>query len=403
MHSDVLIVGAGISGLSFAHYCRRQGLTPLLLERERRSGGSLHSHRIAGAGTPFWVELGAHSCFNSYRNLLAILEQLGLLETLLKRRKIGFRVLAAGRLQSIGSQLHWPELLRSLPRLFTLNKAGRSVADYYSRIVGPRNYQALFAPAFDAVICQPSADFPADLLFRSKRRRRDVTRSYTLSGGLQTIAELIAAQPGIILRHGQEIRSMAYSDRLFTLVTSDGNRYTSPRLCLATPVDTAATLLRESFPELADLLARVRTVSVETLAVALDKDALKLPPLGGIIARDDSFFSVVSRDNLSHPAYRGFTFHFKPDHKDQETRLQRIGAVLGTDTRRFRDVVFKTNRLPALAVRHDDLITEIDRRLAGLPLALTGNYFTGLSLESCVTRSLAEFSRLSAAATNPGP
>ena len=70
---DLLVVGAGVSGLSMAHYAAEAGLKALVLEGEERPGGCLHSHRFSGEYKGFWIELGAHSCFNSYGNLLAIL------------------------------------------------------------------------------------------------------------------------------------------------------------------------------------------------------------------------------------------------------------------------------------------------------------------------------------------
>jgi oxygen-dependent protoporphyrinogen oxidase len=36
----------------------------------------------------------------------------------------------------------------------------------------------------------------------------------------------------------------------------------------------------------------------------------------------------------------------------------------------------------------------VDRLLAGMPLAVTGNWFAGLSIEDCVQRSRSEWERL---------
>jgi oxygen-dependent protoporphyrinogen oxidase len=40
------------------------------------------------------------------------------------------------------------------------------------------------------------------------------------------------------------------------------------------------------------------------------------------------------------------------------------------------------------------LVRELDSLLAGKGLLLTGNYFIGLAIEDCVSRSLSEFRRL---------
>jgi protoporphyrinogen oxidase len=389
---DLIIVGAGIGGLSMAHYAAQRGKRVTVLEQTDRIGGSLDSHRLRG--TDFWLELGAHSGFNSYSHLLGLLEERGGLQQLCGRARVPFQVLVEGRLQSVFSRLHWPELLLSLPRLLTTRKAGKSVMEYYRTVLGRGNYADLFGPAFNAVICQQADDFPADILFSRKPRRKDVRRSFTLPRGLQTVATLLAQRDDIEIRTDQSVQNLRYDKAVFTLTTTTGVMYRAGTVCLATPVAVAAALLSEAFPALGQLLQSVATVTVESLGVVVRREAVSLPPLAGIIAKDDSFFSVVSRDTVPDPIYRGFTFHFKPGRLDEAGKLQRIGEVLGITRDRLEDVAGKTNRLPALRIGHQHLIQEIDSRLAGIPLALTGNYFTGVSLEDCAMRSSKEFRRL---------
>ena len=40
---DVIIIGAGISGLATAYFLRKQGWSPLLLEAAAKPGGNLQS------------------------------------------------------------------------------------------------------------------------------------------------------------------------------------------------------------------------------------------------------------------------------------------------------------------------------------------------------------------------
>jgi len=307
---------------------------------------------------------------------------------------VPFQVLADGRLQSVFARLHWPELLLSLPRLLTTRKPGKSVAEYYRTVLGRRNYADLFGPAFNAVICQQADDFPADILFSRKPRRKDIRRSFTFPDGLQTIADILSQRDDIEIQTGQSVRSLHYDNAVFTLTTAAGMSYRAGAVCLATPASTVATLLGEAFPTLSTLLQKIATVTVESLGVVVRREAVSLPPLAGIIARDDSFFSVVSRDTIPDPTYRGFTFHFKPDLLDEAGKLRRIGKLLGVTSDRLEAMASKTNRLPALRVGHQERVREIDSQLAGIPLALTGNYFTGISLEDCVLRSSMECRRL---------
>lgn len=392
---DLLIIGAGISGLSMAHYAARAGWRVRVLEESQRAGGRLHSYRFSGALDGFWLELGAHSGFNSYGHLLAILERRQLLNRLQRRAKVSFRLFADGAVRSIASQLYWPELVRAPFRWIGAKKAGRSVADYFGPIVGPRNYAAVFEPAFSAVICQPAADFPADHLFRSRPRRKDIPRGFTLVGGLQTITDSLSQQPGVMIEFGCAARAIRRTGQDFSVCTDDGD-YTARTLCLATPVAVAAALLQAEFPDIAAPLAQVQTAMVESVGVAVSASQLKLPPLAGFIGRNEAFYSAVSRDTVPDPTYRGFTFHFRPNALDEAGKQARIIAALGLPRMAFSpdQMAVTLNPLPALRVGHTDVTRIVDHALSGKRLALTGNYFTGVAIEDCVMRSQAEFERL---------
>jgi len=389
---DLLIIGAGISGLSMARYATGAGLDTLILEQARQAGGCLDSHRFRGALDGFWLELGAHSAFNSYGKLLEMLETAQSLDRLQLRAKVGFRIFADGAVRRISSQLTFSELLLAPFRWLKLKKTGCSVADYFKRIVGQRNYTAVFEPAFNAVICQPAGSFPADGLFRSRPRRKDIPRSFTLAGGLQTIAGILA--DGLPVRFAQTMRDIRRTDDGFIVTAADGGEYHSRSLCLATPVADAARLLQPAFPELAAALAQIQTATVESVGVAVPKAQLKLPLVAGLIGRNEAFYSAVSRDTVPDPVWRGFTFHFRPGVLDESGKLDCIAQTLGLPRQELTNVVSKTNRLPALRVGHDEWARNLDRMLAGTQLALTGNYFTGVAIEDCICRSRVEWERL---------
>jgi protoporphyrinogen oxidase len=391
---DVIIVGAGISGLSLAHSCAKQGFETLVIEKNQRVGGTFCSHRFPGDASGFWLELGAHTCYNSYGNLLSLMEECRILDQALKREKVGYRMLVDNEIKSIPSRMNFAELLFSAPHLFIEKKAGRTIEEYYSKIVGRGNFRKVFGPLFNAVICQEAKDFPADMLFKKRPRRKDVLKSFTLSDGLQSITETIAARSGARLISGKAVEQISLSNNMFTVTTSDGTGYESEALALATPAMTAATLLKSPFADLSSLLSRIRVETVETIGVALEKNAVSLPPLAGIIAVDDSFYSVVSRDTVKDERYRGFAFHFKAGAADYDSKLRRIAEVLRVERAQLKHVVSAENYVPSLQVGHDSLTGEIDRHISAKKLFLTGNYFSGVAIEDCVSRSQAEFARL---------
>jgi protoporphyrinogen oxidase len=278
--------------------------------------------------------------------------------------------------------------------MFSLKKTGQSAESYYSKIVGKRNFDKVFQRVFNAVPCQRANDFPADMLFKKRPRRKDIMKSFTLAGGIQSITDAIASQQSIEILTGKEIEDIHFGDDLFQITAIDRSIYKSRMLALATPASVAAQLLETPFPEISQQISQIKIATVKSIGVAIRKDSLSLEPVAGIIPTDDSFYSVVSRDTVQDNNYRGFTFHFKPGLMDLESRLKRIGKVLGVQRDQLVYVTTKENILPSLKVGYDKLVNTIDRLIAGKPLLLTGNYFSGVAIEDCVSRSLREFGRM---------
>jgi len=390
---DIIIIGAGISGLSLAHYCARAGLKTLILEKSDRTGGAFHSHSFAADAPGFWIELGTHTCYNSYANLIGILEDDGVIDRLMPREKAPFKMLVNNELKSIPSQLSFPALLPALWRNFALKKKGESLKSYYSKLVGARNYDRVLGNAFSAVISQPADDYPADLLFNKRGRRKDILRKFTFPGGLQTVTNTIAAEKDIDIVTGARVTAIEEQGGRISVDTDKGS-HGCDRLAMATPASVTAELLKTAWPGLAEKLARIKVNKAETVGVAVDKEAVSIERFANLIPRNDLFFSVVSRDIVPDPNFRGFTFHFKPGVAGPEAKLKRIGEVLKVKPDELTRVVMKDNFVPALKVGHEKLIGEIDAGCAGKNLFLIGNYFSGMAVEDCVCRSLAEFNRL---------
>ncbi len=402
---DLIVVGGGISGLSFARRGALQGWRTLLLEADQRFGGCLATQRYTGAAEGYWTELAAHTAYNSYGALLELLDanQLGRLQP---RHKLPWRVWDGARLQSVFARLHWPSLLPALPRLLFTPKQGLDLRAYYGRVMGRRTYDSLLRHAFSAVLAQPADAFPADLLFRKKPRRQDVPRSYTLNGGLLGLAEMLAATPGHEAKAGVAVECIQREGEAFR-VHAGAASWRCRHLALAVPAWEAARLLEGEYPELARYLQQIAPAEVESLAVVVARDSIGLPELAGAIGIDQDFYSVVSRDVVPDARLRGFTFHFRPGRLDRAGKLARIAAFLGAPPEAIVASAERCNRLPALKAGHLAWVSAVDRLLSGERLALIGNYFYGVSIGDCAERAKAEFERLKqrtvSATTSPSP
>ncbi|MBK1717519.1 protoporphyrinogen/coproporphyrinogen oxidase [Thiocystis violacea] len=390
---DHIVIGAGISGLGAAHFSARRGLSTLILESSDRLGGCINSQRFESLGG-FWTEAGGHTCFNSYGNMLSILDDLGLTSQVQPKLKVGYKLWKDGKRRSILSALHLFEAARCFPRIFKAPKAGRSVRDYYGTVLGQRNYQDLLRHAFQAVICQPADDYPAEALFRRKPRRKDVIKAFTFAEGLSAIPNAIAAQKGIETRTGQRVAAIHSDGPGFRVAMADGATLRSSYLTLAVPPDAAAQLIPDGFEPARELASGIGVAEIETLVLVFRRADLDLPPTAGLISVGDAFYSAVSRDFLPDDGYRGFAFHFRPGALDPESQARRACAALGVDPERIAARESVRNRLPAMRRGHFDLVTRLDAALAGTRLGLTGNWFLGVSMEDALTRSRSEADRL---------
>jgi len=394
MDFDHIVIGAGISGLGAAHFAARAGCPTLILERRNRVGGCINSYRFTNCDE-FWTEAGSHTCFNSYGNLIGMLEELEQMPRLTAKAEAPYKLWRDGRRDSVFAGLHPVEALIALPRLFRMSKAGASVREYYAAGLGRRNYRDVLGPAFQALICQPPDDYPAELLFRRKPRRKDVLRKFTMPSGLSEIPAAIADQPNIEVRTGQDVAGIVRDGKGYRVQLHDGDERSCRRLTLAVPPDAAGTLLPKELGSASAALGTIGMADIDTLLLAFrTADLAPLPPLAGLIAVDDAFYSAVSRDYLADDDYRGFAFHFRPAALDAEAQINVACHALGAHPRDVVESGHVRNRLPALRKGHQKLIEQIDAALAGGTLAITGNWFFGVSMEDSLTRSRQELERI---------
>ncbi len=79
VHTDIAIIGAGISGLSAAHFLRRKGYRVFVLEKNDRVGGVIRSERHNG----FLVEYGPNSSLDTHPVVHQLFDELGIHDALI--------------------------------------------------------------------------------------------------------------------------------------------------------------------------------------------------------------------------------------------------------------------------------------------------------------------------------
>jgi len=384
---DFIIVGSGISGMSFAHHAAKKGSKVLVLEKKEYAGGCVRSL----VHEDFWLELGGHTIYNSYMTFIKTLRELGAEDKFLGREKASFRLFKDGKILPLTSALSKFELALNVPKMFFMKKPGHTVREYYSGVLGKGNYENMFQAMLQAVISQDASDFPADMLLKKRERDKTAPRNFTLNGGMSNYITAISDEENITVLTDSEAVDVSLADGIYTVETSKGEKYSAENLTLACPPPYGAKLVEKAAPAVSELLGQIKGAKVETMGVIVKKEDVSVEPFSFIIAKSDDFTSAVSRDIIPHDKYRGASFHFREGALDKDGKLSKIEDVLGIDRGAIVASAETIHFSPTLGMDHKARIAELDKCLAEQKgLYLVGNYFGGIAIEDCALRSASQ-------------
>ena len=332
LHSDVVVVGAGVTGLTAAFWLARGGRSVAVLEAAPRAGGVIGTRRLALDDGEALCELGPNSAMDTGAGVGALLRELGLGEQRLDARAQAARryLLRAGRLHAVPTGplsfvatplWSWRAKLALLREPFLGRRADageQSVAEFARRHLGAELLDYAVEPfvggiyAGDPQRLSLDAAFPrlAELERRhgslvrgalhaaAARRRRQRTRdegsklratSFNFAGGMQTLIDALASR----------LRGLACSTRALALRREPDGRFAldcernGARECWR----ARALLLAVPAYEAAPLLAGFGAAG-GAAAAALQE--VVYPPLATVTA-------VYRRGDVAHPL-DGFGF-----------------------------------------------------------------------------------------------
>lgn len=391
---DCIIIGGGISGISFAHKLSTIDKNILLLEKEGITGGQIQTYN-SKKSPEYWSELGAHTCYNSYTSLLSIISESQLEDEIVSLDRCKYVLYDNNKIKSVTSQLSYLPLMFCGLRIFGSSKKGKTVREYFKPIVGSSNYEKVFRNMFRAVISQDADEYPAEsFLKRRKDRREDIPRKYSFRKGLLSFLNLLIEKDPINVRINTEITGITKGDdNLYHIHTKEGEILYALNIAIATNPQIASRLLKNVDNRISKILETIPLFQSETLNIIINKKDIDLQKLAGIIPTSGGFLSAVSRDVYEHPELRSFSFHFYGNEKSEDEKLETVCQVLGIKKKNITEHSFTSHTLPSLRVEHTDIIQRINEAREQEHIFLTGNYFYGLSLEDCVHRSIDEFKR----------
>lgn len=391
---DCVIVGGGISGISFAHYLNSIKENVLILDDKSKPGGQISTFTPESA-PEFWLERGTHTCYNSYTHLLSIISEAGLTEKILAPGKGSYKLYAENQIKSIASEMSFWSFIPGCFRMFGASKEGKSVRDYFLPIVGKKNYEHLFRKLFRAVICQDADDYPAQFFLKKRKERRgDIPRKFSYQHGFSALVDDLIKQGNLNIKTNTPVAYINGEDGIYRIVTGTGEEFLSRNIALSTNPQSVANLVSDFSLEVARKLRHIPLSTSETLSVVVAKDKISMEQVAIVISLSDEFLSIVSRDLFDDPQLRGFSFHFYSEGKEVEDRLRQVCRVLQIKREDILAYSSTFHRLPSARVDHVDLIKQVKDEATKLNhVYLLGNYYYGLSVEDCVHRSHDEFER----------
>jgi oxygen-dependent protoporphyrinogen oxidase len=438
---DVVIIGAGIAGLSTAYELSCHGVSFVVLERESRAGGVIFSEEIDG----YTIDGGPDSLLVQKPEGIALCEAIGLGDRLVptKPPRLAY-IQRAGRLHALpaGSVLGIPTQVGSFARSRLFSWAGKlrmgaelfvprrqdesdeSIGAFMTRRFGSEATTYLAEPllagihAGDVNRLSVQALFPR--LVSAERQFGSLLRAFrstpetrtpstagafrSLPGGLsEMVRALVRAVGERNIRMDTAVGAIT-GRAPFTVRTSAGDAVEGRAVVVATPAYVTSALIRDRDPELASLSADIPYASSATVALAFRRGDVAHPLTGsGFVVPRVEGTGILAGSWLSSkwphraPDDRVLLRTFiggardpdaldRPDDDLIAHSIQTLRPLIGIRGEALFSRVYRWARGSAQhEVGHLARMAAIERALARHPgLYVTGSGFRGVGIPDCV-------------------
>ena len=232
---DVIVVGAGFTGLTAASHLKDAGLDVVLLEARERVGGKVQSaHPDNGAR----VDTGGQFFCHEMHHLMALITKHG--KKPVTTNSDGRTVFQPPALPQEGNaRLQQVEHVRAKAKGCDLNDPalqGLTVADWIDRQHLPADVASSFGRLVKGLWCRSPEEIAFTFLASNDRRVTNTVpeMEFFLKDTMHSLAEDIASEIGSVVQTETPVTEIAYSS-LGVDIIAGGRPFTADRLVVALP------------------------------------------------------------------------------------------------------------------------------------------------------------------------